>query len=131
MIQKLVHYLPTILIIIPMIVTYIFYKITYILSKNKWRAIHISVQFTAIFYVVAVTIMMSNIFDFNVFSYILIFHIALLAIFLIIQWKTRIEVILRDGLKLLLRLSFLIFLILYVCLALYILFDIIYQNYIG
>jgi len=131
MIQKLVHYLPTILMIIPMIVTYIFYKITYILSKNKWRAIHISVQFTAIFYVVAVTIMMSNIFDFNVFSYILIFHIALLAIFLIIQWKTRIEVILRDGLKLLLRLSFLIFLILYVCLALYILFDIIYQNYIG
>src|SRR5690625_2704449 len=131
MIQKLPEHLPTIFICIPIIFTYVFYKIVYIFKKNKWRAIHLSVQFTAIFYIIAVTLMIYDSFQLKVSSYILIFHIVLLAIFLIIQWKTKTEVILLDGLKILLRISFLIFFVIYICLFTYKLFDFIYRNYAG
>jgi len=131
MMGKLFQQLPFVLMGIPIIFTYIFYKFTYFLSKNKWKAIHLSTQTTAIFYIVAVTLIIHNLFQLNVISYMLIFHIIVLAILLIIQWKTKIEVILLDGLKTLLRLSFLIFFATYICLSFYMLFDIIYQNYMG
>jgi len=131
MIQNIIEQIPIILIIIPIILTYCFFKVVYLFRKNKWRAIHLSVQLTTIFYVIAITIMINELFQLNVTSYMIIFHIALLAILLIIQWKTKTEVILYDGLKIMSRLSFLIFFLFYICLSIYMLFNLIYQRFIS
>src|SRR5690625_5287896 len=98
MMGKLFQQLPFVLMGIPIIFTYIFYKFTYFLSKNKWKAIHLSTQTTAIFYIVAVTLIIHNLFQLNVISYMLIFHIIVLEIILIIYWYTIIDVNLYDRL---------------------------------
>lgn len=131
MIENITKQLPLILMIIPILLTYVTYKVIYLVYKKKWKAIHLSVQYTAIFYVIAVTIMINVLFQLNVASYMIIFHIALLSILLIIQWKTKTEVMLFDGLKLLFRLSFLIFFLSYIGFSIFMLVDLFYSKFVS
>jgi len=131
MIPNITNQIPLILMVIPILLTYVSYKGIYVIRKKKWKAIHLSVQFTAIFYVIAVSIMIKVIFQLNVTSYIIIFHIAMLSILLIIQWKTKTEVILIDGLKLLFRLSFLIFFLPYIGFSIFMLFELFYSKFVS
>ncbi len=117
----------TILIVVPVFLTYVIYFIMYKLTKSKWKAIHLSVQSTALFYVVASILLVDSLFQLKTMSYIIIFHLFLLAIILIRQRYSQTEIILYDGIRLLFRLSFLIFSISYMILILYRAFIFIYQ----
>lgn len=127
--EEIIHNLPFIFIIIPLIATLTLYQISYFIFKHRWKAIHLSVQWTAIFYIIAVTILLEKLIEQNIIGYILIGLIVTLAVILIIQWKNNTEVILLNGLRVLWRICFLLFAVTYMVLISYELFQLIYINY--
>lgn len=129
MLEMIVKYGPYILMGMPIFLSLFIYYISVRLSGSKWKAIHKSVQMTAIFYIIAVALLIKLMFDLRFIGYISIFLIVMLGTILIIQWKKNTEVVLLNGLRLLWRISFLIFFILYVGLITYmIVLFIILQN---
>jgi len=116
---------------IPIFTTLLVYYVVKKITKQKWKAIHISVQATAIFYIVAVTILLQRLLQVQLVGIILISLILLLAIILIIQWKQETEVVLTKGLKVLTRFSFLVFGFLYVGLIIYEIIVFIYDHYVS
>jgi|SRR5690625_57684 len=111
--EKLIGHISVGIVWSPLIITYLLYKIHLLIKKQKWQAIHFTTEFSTVFYIVATTILLKQLFNQSVIGYILIFLILTLAIILIVQWKNHTEVILTKGLKTLFRLSFLIFFVSY------------------
>ncbi|HLR70660.1 MAG TPA: DUF3397 family protein [Pseudogracilibacillus sp.] len=114
-------YIPYIIIGLPIVMTLLIYYVMLRIQGVKWKAIHTSVQWSAIFYMIAVAFLLKMIVNQSVLGYILILLIIMLSIILIIQWKKEMDVVLTNGIRLLLRVSFLLFFILYVGLLTYIL----------
>jgi|SRR5690625_3272233 len=115
----IVSYLPHVFIILPIFMSILIYLIGIRLTGNRWKAIHKTVQWTAVFYIIAVVLLLKRIFHQGFIGYILIFLIIVLATILIIQWKKETEVALLNGLRLLWRISFLLFSITYLGLIIY------------
>lgn len=113
----------------PVVSTILLYSISTFLYKHRWKAIHLSVQGSAIFYVIAVILLLEKLIQISIIGYALIFIILVLAIILIIQWKTKTEVVLKDGLKVLTRICFLLFGVIYVLLISYEIIQMIYIIY--
>lgn len=105
-------------ITIPIVATWIVYKISLKLFGHKWRAIHIAVNWTTILYMIAVLILLSNMFDQQFIGIMLVLLLSMLGGIIILQWRMSTEVVLSKALKTLWRLCFLIFLFLYICLLL-------------
>lgn len=111
--------LPIILVIIPLFTTYIVYYVSNKKVKHRWKAIHLSVEWTAIFYIIAVAILLHRHFQYQFVGWIMIVLISILSCILIYQWKKHTEVVLRKGLKVLSRISFLLFGFIYIAFVLY------------
>lgn len=131
MIEKLLAHLPTILIVIPILGTLLLYKLIHLFTRSTWKAVHIAVDSSAILYVLAVVTLLQSIIGKSVIGYVIIGLLLTLAIILVIQWRNKTEVILKNGLIFLLRLSFLVFSIGYVSLLIYLLVQKILQIYAG
>lgn len=129
MITQLMDNLTLIFIVIPIFVTWLLYVSSYWISKIRWKSIHIAVQGSTIFYIIAVSILLENIIEQNLIGYIFIGLLIALSIILIVQWKINTEVILKKGLKVLARLSFLIFSTIYIALISYEIIQMVYLNY--
>src|SRR5699024_11447184 len=97
-------------------------------NKNQWRAIHFTVQFSFIFYIIADTILFNWILHKNLLGIFAIFLIILLSIILIIQRKLKMEIDIKLGIVSLMRVSFLIFSVLYVILFLFVVL-VVFVNY--
>jgi|GEM_PF-1614436 len=117
-------------IIIPVAATIIVYFVNRYFLKNHWKAIHFTVQTTAIFYLVAVVLLLEKLFGQPIIGTVLIILIVILSIILIWQRKRKTEVVLLDGLKILLRICFLSFGLLYLLLISYEIFIAVYINYL-
>lgn len=107
------------LVISPPIISIIAYYMNKLFFKHKRRAFHFTISWTTIFYIIAVIVLIDYIFSFNLTGIMSVILLVILSIILIIQWKTRTEVILSNGLKLLWRFSFLIFIPIYIGLMMY------------
>src|SRR5690625_1308983 len=118
-----------IFISIPIISTLILYFICKQITKYRWKAIHLSVQISVIFYIIAVILLVEKVLKQNVLWIILIVLISLLAVILIIQCRMKTEVSMRNGLKILARISFLLFGILYLLLITYEIAQFVIINY--
>src|SRR5699024_11603459 len=88
-------YVPIILVCIPILMTILFYQVHYRMNKNQWRAIHFTVQFRFIFYIIADTILFTWLLHKNLLGIFAIFLIILLSIILIIQRKLKMEIVLN------------------------------------
>lgn len=128
MIDQLIHNYLFLLLMIPPISTVLVYYVSVFFFRHRWKAIHFSVQGTALFYVIAVTLLLEKLFGYNFIGIILIILISVLAVILIIQWKSKTEVILRNGLKIVARISFLVFALLYILLISYEIIQYIYKS---
>lgn len=113
--------LQLILMICPPILSILIYYVGRYVFKHKRRAFHFTISWTTLLYIVAVTILIDTNFSINLYGIIPIVLLVQLSIILIIQWKNRTEVILSNGLKLLWRFNFLIFIPLYIGLIVYLL----------
>lgn len=117
--KVVVSYVPYILIGLPVFMSLCLYYLGVRFSGSKWKALHKSVQWTAIFYMIAVVALIKMMFGYLFIGYSIILLIVILATILIIQWKKDTEVVLLNGLKLMWRISFLIFSITYLGLIIY------------
>ncbi len=132
MIHSLINtYLLLFFIGFPIGATLLLYVISTLFYKNRWKAIHLAVQGSAIFYVIAVIILLEKLILTPIIGYTTIFIILLLAIILIIQWKTKTDVVLMNGIKVCARICFLFFGFIYILLISYEVFLNIYINYKG
>lgn len=123
MLEWFVTYFEAMMMIAPIIILLLSYGIIKLLLKHKWRVIHLTVQLTAPFLVIATTYLVMHLYDFSIFYYAIIFFLVLVMLHLIVQWKRDTEVILRKGIKLALRILFLIFLPAYLGFGLYYLYQ--------
>lgn len=106
-------YLFAFFITIPILATTIIYMVQLKLGRTKKRALHTSVNWTTLLYIIAVEILLTVIFERSFIGYILIVFLSILAFIIIFQWKKYTEISLRKALRIHWRLSFLIFLFLY------------------
>ena len=105
-------------ITIPFLASLLVYLVSMVLDRNKLKAIHRLVNWTTIFYIIAVTMMLSIIFNMGFIGIVLILLLSLLTLIIFIQWKTKRDVEITRAVKLLWRISFLLFFLLYSCLLL-------------
>lgn len=104
-------------ITVPMVASFIVYVISMIRLRNLWKAIHMMVDWTTLFYILAVMIMLLVLFERHFFGYILIFLLMALSVIIFNQWKKERDIQLKKAVKLLWRISFLLFFFLYGCLT--------------
>lgn len=129
--DQLIQYLPLLFICIPVLMSLLVYLITLRMRRHKWQAIHLAVQGTAIFYIIAVTILIYQLFQINITAYLLICIILILSIILIFQWKKNTEVLLGKAFKVLWRALFLLFFTAYCGLLIYLFVNFLMVNYSG
>ena len=105
-------------ITIPFLASLLVYLVSMVIDRNKLKAIHRLVNWTTHFYIIAVTVMLSIIFNWSFIGIVLILLLSLLTLIIFIQWKTKRDVEITRAVKLLWRISFLLFFVLYSCLLL-------------
>src|SRR5690625_502107 len=88
-----------------------------IYAEHKWKAIHFSINWTTIFYLFAVITMLKMIFDTYFLGILLVLLLIILSIIIIIQWRTRMEILMTRALKQLWRVCFLLSAFFYVILV--------------
>ena len=113
-----ISYTISIFITLPVFASMLVYIVSMLIERNKWKAIQKLVNWTTLFYIIAVTIMLTLIFDMGFTGIVLIVLLAILTLIIFIQWKNKRDVEIIRAVKLLWRISFLLFFILYGCLML-------------
>lgn len=116
--EDYIVYLIATLIMVPIIATWLIYKIAFKIFNHKQKAFHISINWTTVLYIIAVSMLSNILFDQDFIGIILIILLSLLSILIIIQWKTTENIILLRAFKILWRLCFVSFFILYIGLIL-------------
>ncbi|MGM8364231.1 DUF3397 family protein [Virgibacillus sp. W0181] len=109
-----ISYLALFFIIIPIIATWLAYRVGNKIYKYDWQAFHFAVNTTTVFYLTAVNLLLIRIFDQQFIGITVAVLLFILTIILISQWKKHTEVILWKGIKVLWRITFLLFFVLYV-----------------
>ncbi|RCW70811.1 DUF3397 domain-containing protein [Saliterribacillus persicus] len=117
--MNLLAYLLAFILTFPLIITIVLYYIGKLKFNKKWKAIHFATDWTTILYIFSVSIACYIIFEKSYIGIIIIILILLFILFLIVQWKTKTEVILRRVWKPFWKTCFLLFFVLYFILIIY------------
>src|SRR5699024_1602601 len=104
------------MITLPMIVTLIMYWGALNFSFHKLKALHFAVHWSCLLYIIADLILIRIIFNQQVVGIVLLCFLCLFTIIVINQCKVKNEVNFSKGIKLVWRMSFLFFLMMYICL---------------
>ncbi|WP_226037928.1 DUF3397 domain-containing protein [Aquibacillus saliphilus] len=105
----IISYLVEVIIYVPILITIITYVIAKKVQRNNWKAIHISVNYSTLLYIISVGMLLDIIFNRNFFSIIIIVLLIMLSISVIVQWKVKEEILFRYVWKGFWRCSFLLF----------------------
>ncbi|MFC3040234.1 DUF3397 domain-containing protein [Virgibacillus xinjiangensis] len=100
----------------PIIASLLVYQVSLAMGTKKRKALHRTVNWTTIFYIAAVGIELSIVFEVQLWGMILSVMLSILAALIFLQWKLTSEIIFSKAWKILWRLSFLLFSFLYVIL---------------
>src|SRR5690625_2958077 len=112
-------YIVSFLIVFPPLATCLVYVINKRIHQHTWRAIHQAVQWTNIFYIISTMLLCYSLFERIFLSYIILLHIIILTILVVAQWKRQTNIEMKQCLKLLWRISFLLFMLSYIILSIY------------
>ncbi|WP_042145022.1 DUF3397 domain-containing protein [Paucisalibacillus sp. EB02] len=103
----------------PILITILTYYSLKFMYQNPIKAFHKSINWTTIIYIIAVNTLLSYLFEGAYIGYIIVFMLCILTIIVILQWRNNLEINYQKALKLLWRISFLFFFVLYIILVLY------------
>lgn len=106
-------YLIAFFITVPILATWIAYKIFKKLYKHPLKAFHQSIQWTTFLYIIVVVFLLKIVFTIQVTGYVIVFLLMLMILIIFLQWKVKEEVSFAKAINLLWRISFLIFFGLY------------------
>src|SRR5690625_3462419 len=97
--SQVVIYFITFWITFPMLATWIFYYMGKKIYRHQWKAIHLSVNWTTLLYIISTFFILKIIFDQYFIGTGLILLIVILALIIIIQWKTKTEILFVRAIK--------------------------------
>jgi len=103
----------------PILITILTYYSLKFMYQNPHKAFLVAVNWTTIIYIIAVNTLLTYLFEGAFIGYIIVFLLCMLTIIIVLQWKNNTEINYQKALKLLWRLSFLSFFVLYISLVLY------------
>ncbi|WP_268801929.1 DUF3397 family protein [Ornithinibacillus halophilus] len=106
------------MIMIPLPLTLLFYRVFLWIFKHKVKSFHKSMNWTTLFYIIAVDLLLVELFSGQFIGYILLILLSILLMIVIIQWKREIDINHFKAIKLMWRISFLTFSISYIILLL-------------
>jgi 4-hydroxybenzoate polyprenyltransferase len=89
------------------------------MTKNRRLSVHKALDYSTIFFVLAVHFLILTIWEKSFLWLIVLFMIVLAMVFVIIHWKVKKEIVLRLIFKGVWRVNFLVFFIVYLMLTLY------------
>ncbi|MFD2749366.1 DUF3397 domain-containing protein [Virgibacillus siamensis] len=101
------------MITFPVIVTWVVYFIGAKLYRQKWKAIHKAVNWTTSLYIIAVLIMLKQIFGSSFFGLILIVVLTIFTVIAVLHWRLHTEVVFHNVFKIFWRVCFLLFVFIY------------------
>lgn len=107
------------LIICPIIPTWLVYAIVNRIVQHKTRALHFAVNWTTILYILATVMILNMMFERQFIGIVTCLILFVLAIIMIWQWRAKTEVLFGRAVKILWRICFLIFLSSYSILVVY------------
>lgn len=111
-------YILAIVITFPIVVTVVLYYICKKIYRHPKKALHVSIAYSTLFYIVSVMIMLNQIFESSYSGIIVIFLLVTLMSFVLLQWKLTEEIIFKRAWKLFWRSMFLVFLVAYIMIGL-------------
>ncbi|MFS0751945.1 DUF3397 domain-containing protein [Oceanobacillus sp. 1P07AA] len=97
----------------PFIMTIGIYWIAKWTRSSNWKAIHIAVHWSTLFYIIAVSIILNILLQQSFIGLILLFFLVFLTLIIIYQRKSQTDIELFKALKIVWRGSFLLFFTLY------------------
>ncbi|SDL77173.1 DUF3397 family protein [Sediminibacillus halophilus] len=103
----------------PIVISWLVYIIAKKVSNNRLKALHVSVNYTTLLYILSVGAIFHQLYGTTYYGYIFIFLIVLLSFFIIMQYKVKGEVLFLTAWRRFWRLSFLLFILLYFLLVIY------------
>lgn len=101
----------------PVVVTVGLYYILKRIYKHPKKALHKSIAYSTLFYIISVMIMLKHLFQSFYIGSVVLFLLVVLMSFVILQWKFTNEIIFKHAFKLFWRSMFLVFLIAYILLG--------------
>ncbi|WP_067838864.1 DUF3397 family protein [Amphibacillus sediminis] len=105
---QILTYLLAVSVTFPIIVTLIIYGVRKMITGNNKRAIHESMQFSAIFYLILFFIMFEQTFHFSIIGPVTLVLLIVFLILIIFQWKLVGDILIRRVCQLYWRALFLI-----------------------
>lgn len=97
----------------PFIVTIGIYLIAKWMRSSNWKAIHLAVHWSTLFYIIAIIIILNILLQQSFIGFILLFFLVFLMLIIIYQRKKQTDVELLKALKIVWRGAFLLFFSLY------------------
>ncbi len=104
---------------LPVVISWLLYTIVKKLSNNRLKALHVSVNYTTLLYILSVGVIFYHLYGTTFYGYIFIFLVVLLGFFIVMQYKAKGEVLFLIAWRRFWRLSFLLFTLLYFLLVIY------------
>jgi len=104
---------------IPILVIFIVYWISCFVTKSRKKSLHLSVDFSTIFFIIAVHILITVIWGKSLLWIILLFLILIATVFVFLQWKFNNEIVFKKVWKGFWRFNFLFFSFSYFSLIIY------------
>ncbi|MEN2766549.1 DUF3397 domain-containing protein [Ornithinibacillus xuwenensis] len=116
---ELILFILAFLITLPIFSTIVVYYILKYIYGNPIRAFHKAINWTTVLYILAVNTMLTYLFESFFIGDIFVVMLLILTFLIVNQWKRNTEIDYGRAFKLLWRLSFLLFFILYIILVVY------------
>ncbi|WP_197046673.1 DUF3397 domain-containing protein [Oceanobacillus salinisoli] len=116
MVDFIVYFL-AFFITIPAIASVIVYIISLKIFHSTKRAVHTSVNWTTLLYIIAVNLLIQNLFHMSTTGFILLFMLIVLTLTILYQWRNHMDIEFKKAFRILWRISFLLFMFSYVCLV--------------
>lgn len=107
------------IVTLPILAIFLVYWITKIITRNKKKSLHLSVDFSTLFFIIAVHYLIINIWGKSFLWIILLLLIFIGMMFVFLQWKFNEEIIFKKVWKGFWRFNFLLFSLSYFLLVIY------------
>jgi|SRR5699024_469935 len=110
---NIIFYITAVFITIPILATWIVYKLSLKIVNHPLKAFHKSITWTTFLYIIVVIFLMKIEFNIQITGYVIGLLLILLTILIYLQWKHTEEILFKKAFRLLWRFSFLLFFFLY------------------
>lgn len=105
-----------IILSLPFVWTLLIFIMVRFFKVYRWRKVHLIVQWSALAYVFGLVLIVNELYNVFILSYVLIAFILFLAVHTVMQWRKGTSISLMTAIVLLLRIVFLLFFFAYIIL---------------